>query len=185
MPSALAALLGTPAPPLSSVPAQLIRLSLARSPWPPRSFLPGHAPSLPWVQWGRARLGGPSGCPPPRLPAGREQSGLAPRGPHEGPPRGHSPPPAPMPGDWTWSSIPRRAGWHPLGMVPSSSHHLPWALGVPGGQASHPCPGRGEKLVKHQRDSRAQGSRAILVWPLLAPIGHPSAPRRAPRPCKR
>lgn len=60
-------------------------------------------------------------------------------------PRGHSPPQALVPGDWTWSSVPRDAGWHPLETVPSSPHHLPWALGALGGQASRPCPGWGEK----------------------------------------
>lgn len=32
-------------------------------------------------------------------------------------PQGHSPPKAPVPGDWMWPSIPRGAGWHPLGTV--------------------------------------------------------------------
>lgn len=69
------------------VPAQLIILSPARSPWLPHSCLPSHAPLLPWVRRGHARQGSPSGCPP-RLPAGRAQSGLAPRGRQEGLPGG-------------------------------------------------------------------------------------------------
>lgn len=60
-------------------------------------------------------------------------------------PQQHSPPQAPMPGDWMWSSIPGGAGWH-LGIVPSSSHHLPWAPGALGGRANHPCPGVGRKI---------------------------------------
>lgn len=79
----------------------------------PRSLLASHAPSLPWVQQGHARPGGPSGCPPPRLPAGRAQSGPAPRGPQEGPPGAQPPRQAPMPRDWAWPPIPRGVGWHP------------------------------------------------------------------------
>lgn len=61
-------------------------------------------------------------------------------------PQGHSPPQALVPRDWTWPSMPGGVGWHPLGTIPSRSHHLPWALGALEGPASRPCPGVGRKI---------------------------------------
>lgn len=103
----------------------------------PRTFAP-LGPAGPRSPGKPIRLPSTSACGQGTVRAGTQ--GMAGRSP-----RGHSPPQAPVPGDWTWPCIPRGAGWHPLGTVPSSSHHLPWALGALGVQASHPCPGWGEK----------------------------------------
>lgn len=142
MPSAPAAPLGMPALPPPSVPAQLITLSPAQSPWLPRSSLPSHAPSLPWVRQGRARPGSPSGCPPPRLPAGRAQSGLAPQ---EGLPRG------------------------PLRDHPQQQPSPTLGPGGPGGPGKPSLPWDGEKNRLSIRGTAGHGggetSRYGIPWP--------------------
>lgn len=129
-------------PSSSSVPAH--NVAPARLPQLP-FFQTSHTPSLPWVRWGRVRLGGPSGCPPPRPPVGRAQSGPEPRGPQEGPLRGKALPKPLCQGTGCGHPSPEgQAGT--LTMDPSSSHHLPWALGALGVQASHPFPGKGREI---------------------------------------
>ena len=72
--------------------------------------------------------------------------------------------------------------------VASSSHHLPWAPGALGGQASRPCPGEGEKnrsyINRTAGHGRAEPSRYGHSWPppgIPLPPGEPPVPPRGPQ----
>lgn len=140
--SHLAAALGTPLLLLSPVTAQLTTLSPAQWPGLPCSFLPSHVPSVPWVQRGRAHPGSPSGCPPPHLPVGRVQAGLAPRGPQEGLPRVTALPKPPCQGTGCGHPSPEVQAGTPWGRSPTLGPGGPGGPGKP----SLPWPGEINRL---------------------------------------